>query len=186
MRNAPTGSPVDEHAWLQRQAAAACKRRWSGAWQVFLMLVLTLIVAAALALIVLLLLGKVRINLSLQSSAIVFVLLTAVGACISVVIYRLHTLRLDESAHLEAMSETQALEYVWALGLQTQDVATMNAMAAAGVALNRGAAMPSKLTNQHLEQARLEARQVPRTPTNALHPATVFFQEMLTKRTTRQ
>src|SRR5262249_45263677 len=121
-------TPDSDRAWAQRRAAAFSTRRWAAAWQVFLMLVVALVVAGALVGIVLVLGGKLRVDLSPQSSIFFFALVTAVGGVISVIVHRLQTLRSDERTHLEAMSEGQVQEHVWQLGLHTKDVALMREM----------------------------------------------------------
>jgi hypothetical protein len=181
MTKTPPLAPNDDRAWSQRRAAAFSTRRWAAAWQVFLMLVVTFVAVGALLGIVLLLAGELRVDLSLQSSMLLFVLVTGVGGVISVVVRRLQTLRLDERTHLEAMSEGQVQEHVWQLGLRTKDVALMREMASAGEALNRGTAIPETLTNQHLAQARLDTKLASTLPANSLSPTTVLLQDALSK-----
>lgn len=135
------------------------------------MLVVALVLAGALAGIALLLVGKLKVDLSVQSAVLLFALVTALGGVVSVIVRRLHALRSDERTHLEAMSEGQVQEHVWELGLQTKDIALMREMASAGEALNRGTAIPGSVTNQHLEQARLEASLASAPPVNPLSPA---------------
>jgi hypothetical protein len=182
MNKAPIEAPNSDRAWSQRRAAASSTRRWAAAWQVVLLLVVTLVVAGALGGIALLLAGELRIDLSLQSSILLVLLVTVVGGVISVIVRRLQALRSDERTHLEAMSEGQVQEHVWQLGLQTRDRALMREMASAGEALNRGTAIPGTLTNQHLEQARLEAKLTPAPPVNSLSPAAALLQYATSKR----
>jgi hypothetical protein len=178
-------APNDDRAWSQRREAAFSTRRWAAAWQVFLMLVVAFVVAGALGGIALLLAGELRVDLSLQSSMLFSVLVMALGGVISVIVRRLQTLRSDERTHLEAMSEGQVQEHVWQLGLQTKDVALMREMASAGETLNRGKAIPETLTNQHLEQARLEAKLASIPSANPLSPAAVLLQDALSKQSNR-
>ena len=182
MTKTPLQAPNDDRAWSQRRAAAFRTRRWTAAWQVFLMVVVAFVVVGALAGIALLLAGKLKVELSLQSSMLFFALVTSVGGVISVIVRRLQTLRSDERTHLEAMSEGQVQEHVWQLGLQTKDIALMREMASAGEALNRGTAIPATLTNQHLEQARLEAKLASVAGANPLSPAAELLQDTLSKR----
>jgi hypothetical protein len=177
--------PNDDRAWSQRGTAAFSTRRWASAWQCFLMLVVALVVIGAFAGIVLLLAGDLRVDLSPQSSVLLFALVTVLGGAISVIVRRIQTLRSDERTHLEAMSEGQVQEHVWQLGLQTKDVALMREMASAGEALNRGTAIPGTLTNQHLEQARLEAKLASAPSANPLSPATALLQDALSRRSNR-
>jgi hypothetical protein len=186
MTKEPFQEPNDDRAWSQRRAAAFSTRRWAAAWQVFLMLVVAFVVAGALVGIALLLAGELRVDLSPQSSMLFFALVTAVGGGISVIVRRLQTLRSDERTHLEAMSEGQVQEHVWQLGLRTKDVALMREMASAGEALNRGTAIPGTLTNQHLEQARLEAKLASAPPGIPLSPAAALLQDALSKRSNRK
>jgi hypothetical protein len=149
------------------------------------MLVAALVVAGALVGIALLLVGKLRVDLSPQSSILLLTLITAVGGVISVIVRRLQTLRSDERTHLEAMSEGQVQEHVWELGLHTKDVALMREMTSAGEALNRGTAIPGTLTNQHLEKARLDAKLGSAPPVNPLSPAATLLQDALSKPSNR-
>jgi hypothetical protein len=185
MTKTPLQAPNDDRAWSQRRAAASSTRRWAAAWQVFLMLVVAVVVTGALVGIVLLLAGELRVDLSPQSSVLFFALVTAVGGVISVIVRRLQMLRSDERTHLEAMAEGQVQEHVWQLGLETEDVALMREMASAGEALNRGKAIPGTLTNQHLEQARLEAKLASPSPANPLSAAAALLQDALAKRSNR-
>jgi hypothetical protein len=182
MTKEPLQEPNADRAWSQRRAAAFSTRRWAAAWQVFLMLVVALVVVGALVGIALLLAGELKVDLSAQSCMLLVALVTAVGGGISVIVRRLQTLRSDERTHLEAMSEGQVQEHVWQLGLRTKDVALMREMASAGEALNRGTAIPGTLTNQHLEQARLEAKLAAAPPGNPLSPAAAVLQAALAKR----
>jgi hypothetical protein len=182
MTKTPLQAPNDDRAWLQRRAAAFSSRRWAAAWQLLLMLVAVLVVGCALVGIGLLLAGELRVNLSVQSSVLLFVLVTAVGGVISVIVRRLQTLGSDERTHLEAMSEGQVQDYVWQLGLRTKDVALMREMASAGEALNRGTAISETLTNQHLEQVRLDAKLASAPPANPLSHAAVLLRDGLSKR----
>jgi hypothetical protein len=149
------------------------------------MLVAALVVSSALVGIALLLAGKLLAPLSLQSSILLALLVTVVGGVIGFIVRMLQALRSDERTHLEAMSESQALEHVWELGLRTEDAALMREMTFAGEALNRGTPIPGTLTNQHLEQARLEAKLASVPPANPLSPAAALLQDALFKRPTR-
>jgi hypothetical protein len=185
MSQTPLEALNDDPAWSQRKAAALSARRWAAAWQAFLMLVLALVVTGAIVGISLVLAGELRVDLSPQSTSFLVVLVAAVGGAISVIARRLQMLRSDERTHLEAMAEGQVQEHVWQLGLQTQDVALMHEMASAGEALNRGTAIPETLTNQHIEQARLEAKLASAPSANPLSPAAVLLQNGLSKRSNR-
>lgn len=149
------------------------------------MLVVMLVVAGALWGIGLLLAGQLRVDLSPQSSMLLLILLTVVGGAIAVIVRMLQVLRSDERTHLEAMSEGQVQEHVWQLGCQTQNAVLMREMASAGEALNRGTAMPETLTNQHLQQARLETKLASASPANPLSPAAVLWQDAFSKRSNR-
>jgi hypothetical protein len=182
MTKAPLQAPNNDRAWSQRKAAAVSTRRWAAAWQVFLMLVLMLVAVGALVGIVLLLAGELKLDLSLQSSMLLFVLVTVVGGVISVVVRRLQTLRSDERDHLGGVSECLVQERVWQLGVQTNDVALMREMTSAGVRLNRGEAIPETSTNQHIQQARLDAKLASTLPANTLSLAAALLQDALSNR----
>lgn len=185
MSQTPFKATNEDPAWSQRKSAACSARRWAAAWQGFLMLVVALVVIGALVGIGLLLLGELRVDLPPQSAMLFVGLVAVVGGAIGLIARRLHMLRSDERTHLEAMSEGQVQEHVWQLGLQTQNAALMHEMTCAGEALNRGKAIPGTLTNQHLEQARLEAKLASAPRANPLSPVAALLQDALSKRSNR-
>jgi len=146
------------------------------------MLMAVVITSGSLWAIGLLLTGGLTIDLPSQSFMLLIALTTAVGGVISIIISRLHSLRSYVRDHLEAMSEGQAQEYVWQLGIRTRKVALMREMVSAGVKLNRGEVISQSLTNQHLEQARLDAKVASAPPENLLSPAATLLQSELSKR----
>jgi hypothetical protein len=142
------------------------------------MLIVVLVGLGALVAIAMLLTGDLTVDLSPQSSILLFILVAALGGVIAVVGRRIQALRSDERTHLEAMSEGQAQEQVWLLGCRTQDASLMREMVSAAETLNRGKVIPETSTNQHIEQARLEVESASTPPANALSPAVGLLQAL--------